>query len=117
MARTVICMVIMAVLTAASIGAAIYTDTRCDELISIIDEVISSEGEGSQGQITESLDSLEREWDKSYKGFSFIAQREMINDISFELSQLRERYTRGSDDFIAECRGVRDRLIRLREIL
>ena len=112
MARTVICMVIMAVLTAASIGAAIYTDTRC-----IIDEVISSEGEGSQGQITESLDSLEREWDKSYKGFSFIAQREMINDISFELSQLRERYTRGSDDFIAECRGVRDRLIRLREIL
>lgn len=116
MARTVICAVIMLVLTAASVGAAVYSDKSCTGLIGLVDEVIASEREKDFQRLDSSLDRLEREWDKSYRAFSFIVQTEIINDISYELSQLRERYSRGSDDFIAECMGVRDRLVRLREM-
>lgn len=115
MNRTVICVLIMLLISGASAGAVIVTDRCTEEFISLTERAVEAEAGSSPEEVESILDELESYW-KSRRGIlSLVVRTDMIGEISCDIAKLRELYRHNADDFTAECKCIKARAELIRE--
>ena len=107
MSRLGVCVLVMLIISVASVFSLYALDSSAEKLADLTDDVIYAAENGTREDVLRSVDSLEKSWEKYHLGLSFIVQSNRLYDISCSISRLRPLYEYGADDFIAECRVIR----------
>ncbi len=107
MNRIALCIAIMLVIAAASLGTLFLLEHSTDKVCTLVEQVIDAEKSGSPEQVEQAVTELEDYWQLHLKRLYCLVQSSVLNDISCAVARLRPLYEQGADDFIAECCGIR----------
>lgn len=106
MKRLKLCISILIVIIFLSIGSLFVLKLSNDKLFSLIDKTVSA-FENDQDAET-CLEELDEYWHKYYKRISYVADYDMLNEISRSVCRLPALLENQPDDFIAELMTVRN---------
>lgn len=107
MNRTVICVIIILVIAAASGVSLFVIDRSTHKFIALVDAAADARIQGSPEDVERALDELEEYWESHSRLMLMLVNSGHLGDISYNLAKLRELYRSGADDFTAECMGIR----------
>lgn len=115
MNRGVVCGIIFAVIVIGAVLSLMLIDHSTEHFLELIDSVTSAYESGDIDRTEEEISVLEKHWEKHYKRLSFLVPSGVLGDISHDIARLRYLCRSRTDDFIAECRGIRYRITLVRE--
>lgn len=111
MGRVKICFGILIVIIILGISGIFIIDYRTDGVIKLIDETQSYSDSGNIEKALDSVDKLEKEWDKYHIMASMIIRNDKISMVEDSMSRLRPLIEAENDELNAEFANARSGLM------
>ncbi|MGN0594966.1 MAG: DUF4363 family protein [Hominimerdicola sp.] len=106
MKRLNLCISILVVIIILSICSLLILKKSNEKLCELVDK--TSEAYENNLDAEEYLDELQDYWKKYYTRISYVADSDLLNDISRSVSRLPVLLKQNSDDFLTELAAVRN---------